>query len=87
MSVRADNRLANAPMHPVPCGTCGAVVLARKSSWHQTTVQWSDEAMATCTSWVPGCPSRGELPVCEELRASIARAAVDGRLPVLEPDA
>lgn len=84
MSVRPDNRLADAPMHPVACRACGATVLARKSSWHQTSVQWTDEAMAACSSWRAGCPSRGEAPVCDALRESISRAAVEGRLPVLD---
>lgn len=87
MAVRPDNRLADAPMHPVDCQGCGASVLARKSSWQQTTVQWSEQAMTRCTAWVRGCSSRGEFPVCEELRRSIAQAALDGSLPVLEPDA
>jgi hypothetical protein len=84
MTLRADNRLADAPMHPVGCRSCGATVLARKSSWHQTSVQWSEEAMATCTSWVAGYPSRGQLQACQDLRDSIARAVVDGELPVLD---
>jgi hypothetical protein len=84
MSVRPDNRLADAPMHPVACRTCTAVVLVRKSSWQQTSVQWSGQAMAACTSWDPGCASRGQLPVCERLRESIAAAVVEGELPVLD---
>jgi hypothetical protein len=87
MTVRADNRLADGPMHPVACRACAATVLARKSSWQQTSVQWSEQAMVACTAWDPGCASRGAFPVCEELRRSIAQAAVDGTLPVLEPDA
>ena len=31
----------DAPMVPVACRRCGAAVLARKSSWDQTSVQWS----------------------------------------------
>ncbi|MFE7225002.1 ferredoxin [Nocardioides sp. NPDC057577] len=84
MTVRPDNRLADAPMHPVSCRACGAAVLARKSSWQQTSVQWSQPAMAACRSWDPGDPFQGRHPVCEELRASIAQAATDGTIPVLE---
>lgn len=84
MTVRTDNRLGDAPMRPVACRSCGTTVLARKSSWAQTTVQWSAEAMAACTSWDPGCSVRGELPVCHPLRDSIARAVVDGDLPVID---
>jgi hypothetical protein len=84
MSVRPDNRLADAPMHPVACRSCTAVVQVRKGSWQQTSVQWSEQAMAACTSWDPGCASRGQLPVCELLRESIAEAVVTGELPVLD---
>ncbi len=84
MSVRADNRLGDAPMLPVACRSCGTTVLARKSSWQQTTVQWSKDAMAACTSWEHGCSVRGELPVCHPLRDSIARAVVEGGLPVVD---
>ncbi|TYL55869.1 hypothetical protein FXB39_01305 [Nocardioides sp. BGMRC 2183] len=84
MSVRADNRLADGPMHPVGCGSCGAQVLARKSSWQQTTVQWDETATATCTDWDPGSATRGRFPVCEQMRASIAQAVVDGLLPVVD---
>ncbi len=84
MSVRADNRLGDAPMLPVACRSCGTTVLARKSSWHQTTVQWSQEAMAACTAWQPGCSVRGQSPVCYPLRASIAAAVVEGDLPVVD---
>lgn len=83
MTVRADNRLGDAPMVPVACQRCAATVLARKSSWQQTTVQWSKEAMASCSSWDAGSSVRGEFPVCHPLRDSIARAVVDGDLPVL----
>ena len=48
MTVRPDNRLADSPMVPVACRRCGASVLARKSSWNQTSVQWSAQASAQC---------------------------------------
>ncbi|WP_408898053.1 ferredoxin [Nocardioides sp. R1-1] len=83
MAVRADNRLADAPMHPVACESCSAQVLVRKASWHQTSVQWTDEAMATCRAWSPGCAAQGLAPTCDRLGDSIARAVVDGDLPVL----
>jgi len=38
-SVRVDNRLDDTPMMPVVCHDCGARVLARKSTWNQTSVQ------------------------------------------------
>jgi len=48
MDVRPDNRLADSPMVPVACRRCEACVLARKSSWNQTSVQWNAEATARC---------------------------------------
>ncbi|CRZ15992.1 hypothetical protein BN2156_02856 [Mycolicibacterium neworleansense] len=46
MTVRLDPRLEELPMMPVSCRSCGAVVLARKSSWTQTSVQWNAVAAA-----------------------------------------
>lgn len=84
MSVRADNRLDDAPMYPVRCRSCAAEVLARKASWQQTTVQWDESAVATCSGWNPGSSTSGRFPVCEEMRASVAQAVVDGVLPVVD---
>ncbi|WP_085134244.1 hypothetical protein [Mycolicibacter hiberniae] len=94
--MRSDNRLSDAPMTPVICGSCGARVLARKSSWEQTSVQWSRDSMGRCLER----PRRGEhrasiatdgalqrsgaLLVCPMLRASIEHAARTGSLPVLD---
>jgi len=87
VTVRTDNRLADAPMVPVACGRCGAEVLVRKSSWQQTSVQWDAAALARC-------PQRREAQVllgarsvflsCSELRESILNAVVSGALPVLD---
>jgi len=78
--IRTDNRLADSPMVPVDCQRCGAEVLARKSSWQQTSVQWNTEAETRC-------PERrnctGLFLVCSALRGSILDAARSGRLPVL----
>ncbi len=41
MAIRPDNRLDDAPMVPVACTRCGAGVQVRKSSWNQTSVQWT----------------------------------------------
>jgi hypothetical protein len=85
MGVRPDNRLADAPMHPVGCRSCGAEVLVRKASWQQTSVQWNDAAVARCAGWSPGCSVLGRFPVCEAMRASIAEAVTSGALPVVDP--
>ncbi|CAJ1587352.1 hypothetical protein [[Mycobacterium] wendilense] len=90
MTVRPDNRLSDAPMRPVTCGSCGARVLARKSSWEQTSVQWSRAAMAQCLErrradeQAASPVRRGLFLVCAPLRASIEAAVLDGALPVLD---
>ena len=89
MTVRRDNRLADAPMVSVTCRACGAEVMARKSSWQQTSVQWDAAALSRC-------PQRREAQVlsahgtcsvflsCSELRESIRQAVRDGMLPVVD---
>lgn len=90
--LRQDERLADGlPMRPVACRQCGAQVLARKASWEQTSVQWTAEAMAGCLerrAAVPaGGPNGDQFPGCTALRASIAQAALDGEITVLDDDA
>jgi hypothetical protein len=87
--VREDNRLDEMPMAPVVCRNCGAHVLARKSSWNQTSVQWNADAMARCAERAdaqkiatPG--SRGVFVVCSALSASIADAVRRGDLSVVD---
>lgn len=90
MTTRPDVRLETAPMQPVACTTCGAEVLARKSSWDQSTLQWSAAAVALCaerrttTSGTARSdrPNRNAFPGCAALRASIREAAVRGDLDV-----
>ena len=89
MTVRTDNRLADAPMVSVTCRRCGAEVLARKSSWQQTSVQWDAAAMARCpqrheAALLSEHGGRGVFLSCSDLRESILVAARDGGLPVLE---
>ncbi|OLT82917.1 ferredoxin [Mycobacteroides chelonae] len=67
-------------MVPVGCQHCGAEVLARKSSWQQTSVQWNAQAESRC---LQRRDSTGLFLVCPELRSSILDAARSGRLPVL----
>jgi hypothetical protein len=91
MSVRADNRLDEMPMVPVACRLCGARVLARKSSWTQTSVQWNADATARCAERAdalrlvlvaPG--SRGVFLVCSALGESIAEAVRRGDLAIVD---
>lgn len=74
-------------MQPVPCATCGAEVLARKSSWDQSTVQWNAAALAQClerrtTPTSSTRPNRNAFPGCSALRDTVRAAAVAGRLDV-----
>lgn len=74
-------------MQPVGCGTCGATVLARKSSWDQTTLQWTAAALATCaerrtTTAGSERPNRNAFTGCSALTAAIRAAAVAGQLDV-----
>lgn len=87
MAIRPDVRLDDAPMQPVSCGTCGAQVLARKSSWDQTSLQWSDDALASCverraSAPRPG-PNGGTFAGCSSLRTTVREAAVRGELTVV----
>ncbi len=88
--VRPDVRLDDAPMTPVDCATCGAHVQARKSSWEQTTIQWSTEAVEACferrtTTARPG-PNGAAFLGCTALGQALREAAVSGALPVLDVD-
>lgn len=85
--VRPDVRLESAPLQPVACGACGAEVLARKSSWDQTTVQWTAEALNKCAERREPAepsdrPNRNAFLGCGALRESLRAAAVAGRLDV-----
>jgi len=87
--VRTDNRLEEMPMARVACHNCGAEVLARKSSWNQTSVQWSAEATARCAERAeaekisaPG--SRGVFLVCSALSESILDAVRHGDLSIVD---
>ncbi|MCV7381701.1 ferredoxin [Mycobacterium alsense] len=92
MPVRADNRLEEAPMVPVACRRCGAGVLARKSSWSQTSVQWSADATARCAERaeaqrISAPAGRGVFLVCSALSASIADAVRRGELFIVDETA
>ncbi len=92
---RPDVRLADAPMQPVACTTCGAAVLARKSSWDQSSVQWNAAALDRCAErrTTPGPsertdqrPNRNAFTGCEALRAALREAAVRGILEVQDDE-
>lgn len=89
MTVRADNRIDDAAMVPVQCRRCAATVLARKSSWHQTSVQWSATAFETCperreADKLAGHWARSMFLACSALRTSIDDAALHGEVSVVD---
>jgi hypothetical protein len=86
---RQDNRLDEMPMMPVACRTCGARVLARKSSWNQTSVQWNADATARCAERreaekMSAHAGRGVFLVCSALSESILGAVRDGDLSIVD---
>ncbi len=88
-SVRVDNRLDETPMMPVTCRNCGARVLARKSTWNQTSVQWNADATARCTERaeaqkISAHAGRGVFLVCSALSESIIDAVRLGNLPIVD---
>jgi hypothetical protein len=88
MEYRTDDRLLEAPMIPVACDRCGAEVLARKSSWEQTSVQWNSQALSRCVhrqDFSAASPSADPVCLgCPDLHDSIIAAVAQGRLPVLD---
>ena len=88
-SVRVDNRLDEVPMVPVACRNCGARVLARKSTWNQTSVQWNADATARCVERreaqkisAPG--GRGLFLMCSALSESILDAVRHGDVCIVD---
>ncbi|OBK30570.1 ferredoxin [Mycobacterium asiaticum] len=76
------------PMAPIVCRNCGAQVLARKSTWNQTSVQWNGEATALCierqdADRIAGHHRRPFL-VCSALRDSIETAVAAGELAIVD---
>ncbi len=89
MTVRIDNRLSDCPMVSVACRHCGVHVLARKSSWNQTSVQWDAEASAGCLERrdpqnLAAYSGRVVFLACSALSDSIVDAVRHGDLPVVD---
>jgi hypothetical protein len=89
MTVRTDNRLTERPMVSVCCWRCAAHVLARKSSWNQTSVQWNADASAACLERdnpqnSVAYSGRGVFLACSALTGSIIEAVRHGNLSVLD---
>ena len=88
-SARVDNRLDEMPMVAVACRNCGARVLARKSSWNQTSVQWNADAIARCAERaqaqkISAHGSRGVFLVCSALSESILDAVRHGDVSIVD---
>lgn len=82
MAPRVDERLADTPMVPVDCAQCGARVLARKSSWQQTSVQWNADAVTRCPE-LGDAGLRGPfLPGCTRMSEAIRAAAAAGHITI-----
>lgn len=76
-------------MLPVACGSCGARVLVRKSTWNQTSVQWNADATQRCAEraeaeQVSAYAGRGVFLVCSALRESILEAVRQGELVIVD---
>ena len=89
MTLRPDNRLAEAPMAMVHCERCAAGVLVRKSSWNQTSVQWDAVASAGCVersdaARLAAYGGGGMFLACSALSASIVRAARRGDVQIVD---
>jgi len=75
-------------LHQVGCDRCGGVVLAAKFSPQHTSVQWTAAAVRGCaefTARVAAGERTALIDTCASLRASIDRAAAQGRLEVSPP--
>lgn len=86
METQVDTRLIEIPMQPLDCTECVARVLVRKSTWQQTSIQWTPEALEACRE--RPATQRGEQPKdrfigCESLRAEVREATIQGKLNVV----
>ncbi|HWU22186.1 MAG TPA: hypothetical protein VN088_11720 [Nocardioides sp.] len=72
----------------VRCLDCLAQVRVKKNSEHQTSIQWSAEAVAACPELCRRSPSGGRdgLRGCPRMMASIEAAVRDGALSIGAPD-
>jgi hypothetical protein len=67
------------------CLDCRARVGVRKNSEHHTSIQWTQEAVADCTTFASMSTQEGGRPVhtgCPRLVASIEEAVREGAVPI-----
>ncbi len=72
-------------LEEVPCMDCQARVKVRKNSEHHTSIQWTQEAVANCTTFSKLSQQEGGRPIhtgCPRLNASIEEAVRDGVVSV-----
>lgn len=78
-----QHRYLDGHLVEVACLDCLARVRVRKHSEQQTSIQWSDEAVAACTVFARRDAESGGRSVvasCDRMKASIATAVREGRL-------
>lgn len=83
---RVDERLDDTPMRRLQCLRCEATVQVRKSSWHQTSIQWSAEAVSVCHERraAVGETADERFQACQALRDSVREAALNGEIEVID---
>lgn len=81
-------------MQSVTCRVCSASVLVRKSSWEQTSVQWTAASLQLCErrrEVIESADRAGASPLflkgCADLRDSIEDAVAHGDVAVLDTQA
>jgi hypothetical protein len=82
----ADEREAG--FRPVECERCGAAASVAKFSPQHTSVQWSLESVRACAEFsarVVAGEQTALIAGCASMRASIERAALEGRLDISRP--
>jgi hypothetical protein len=88
MTVRPDTRLADAPMVPLTCRRCHADVQVRKSSWDQTSVQWTAVALQRCQERCRAIELESTAATlflaCSALADSITEAVHNGVIPIVD---
>ncbi len=76
-------------LEELPCMDCKARVMVRKNSEHHTSIQWTQQAVADCTTFAKLSRQEGGRPIhsgCPRLTASIEEAVRDGAVSVGSPD-
>ncbi|MBF6093681.1 hypothetical protein [Nocardia cyriacigeorgica] len=81
---RTDNRLDDVPLRPLRCHECAALVLVRKSSRAQTSLQWNAEARSACYELAASPSSGPALAGCSRIRHTIDAAVASGELHIVE---